>query len=217
MDVAAELGYKLDPRQGKKFPVMVKTDSFGRKIDSIVICRPGNNEMMGYFRHRGGKGNVIRFISENKNELSKYGDSVYRIMAHFAHLPSSEISTSSQWSQLETQAKPFSMDGYSIETLKGREDLMSNLFKTRNISLETVRVFSDNLIRVSHWQNPKKEGEDRWLAINLGFPYRIPGNEEIVGLELRGYNSNANICPCPNFENAKQKAIELIQSMRHDT
>ena len=30
-------------------------------------------------------------------------------------------------------------------------------------------------------------------------------------------NSNANICPCPNFENAKQKAIELIQSMRHDT
>jgi len=188
MDVAAELGYKLDLRQGRKFPVMVKTDSFGRKIDSIVICNPGNNERMGYFRHAGGKGNVIGFITENQNELSQYGNSVYRIMAHFANIQPAEIATDSKWSKPETQSKPFSMDGYSIETLKGREEIMTGLFKTRNIALETVRVFSNNLIRVSHWQNPKKDGQNKWLAINLGFPYRIPGNDEIVGLELRGFN-----------------------------
>ena len=50
MDVAAELGYKLDIKQGRKFPVMVKTDGSGRKIDSIVICNPGNNDRMGFFR-----------------------------------------------------------------------------------------------------------------------------------------------------------------------
>ena len=188
MDVASELGYKLDLKQGKKFPVMVKTDGMGRKIDSIVICNPGNNEKMGYFRHAGGKGNVIGFISENKNELARYGNSVYSIMAHFARIETTQISTRSQWNDENTKAKPFSLDNYSIETLKGREFLMAALFRSRNIALDTVKVFSENLIKVSHWQPSKKEGQDRWMAENLGFPYRIPGNREIVGLELRGYN-----------------------------
>ena len=188
MDVAAELGYKLDLRQGKKFPVMVKTDGRGNKLDSIVICNPGNNEQMGYFRHAGGKGNVIGFISENKNELAKYGNSVYRIMAHFAKMAPTKIAETEKWNNTNREPKPFSLDKYSIESLKGREYLVENILQPRKISLETAGVFSDNLIRVSHWQKGKKDDQQKWLAINLGFPYRIPGNNKIVGLELRGWN-----------------------------
>ena len=188
MDVAAELGYKLDLKQGRKFPVMVKTDGNGRKIDSIVICNPANNDRMGFFRHAGGKGDVINFVRENQNELSKYGNSVYRILAHFAGAETNQVETLTKWENENKNAKPFNLDNYSIETLKNRENIMGPLFNTRHISLDTVKVFSDNLMKVSHWQPSKKEGQDRWLAINLGFPYRVPGNSEIVGLELRGYN-----------------------------
>ncbi len=187
MDVATTLGYQLDIKQGKKFPVMVKTDGSGHKIDSIVICNPGNNERMGYFRHAGGKGNTIDFITENKNELAQYGNSVYKIMVHFANGAKPEASTQQQWVNENNKTKPFSLNDYSIETLKGREFLMAPLFRSRNISLDTVAVFSDNLMKISHWQPSKREGQDRWMAENLGFPYRIPGNQEIVGLELRGF------------------------------
>ena len=188
MDVAAELGYKLDIKQGRKFPVMVKTDGSGRKIDSIVICNPGNNDRMGFFRHKGGKGDVVNFVRENQNELSRFGNSTYRILAHFAGAETSQLETSAKWTEENKNAKPFSLDSYSIETLKGREFLMEQLFKSRKIHLSTVKVFSENLMRVSHWQESKREGQDRWMAINLGFPYRVPGSSDIVGLELRGYN-----------------------------
>ena len=188
MDVAAELGYKLDIKQGRKFPVMVKTDSAGHKLDSIVICNPGNNDRMGYFRHKGGKGDVVNFIRENQNELSRHGNSVYRILAHFAGAETTQLETRNKWADDNKKDKAFSLENYSIETLKEREFLMEYLFKTRNISLNTVRVFSENLMKVSHWQPSKKEGQESWMAINLGFPYRIPGNNEIVGLELRGNN-----------------------------
>ena len=188
MDVAAELGYKLDIKQGRKFPVMVKTDGSGRKIDSIVICNPGNNDRMGFFRHKGGKGDVVNFVRENQNELSRFGNSTYRILAYFAGAETSQLETSAKWTEENKNAKPFSLDNYSIETLKGREFLMEQLFKSRKIHLSTVKVFSENLMRVSHWQESKREGQDRWMAINLGFPYRVPGSSDIVGLELRGYN-----------------------------
>lgn len=189
MEVAADLGYKLDPKMGRKFPVMVKTDGRGQKIDSIVICNPGNNDKMGYFRHAGGKGDVISLVRENQNELSKHGNSVYRILLHYAGAENeAKIENRSLWEDDKYKAKPFSLDNYSVETLKDREYLMQKLFQSRGISLDTVKVFSDNLFKVSHWQPSKKDGQDRWMATNLGFPYRVPGNDEIVGLELRGFN-----------------------------
>lgn len=193
MDVAAELGYKLDPKQGMKFPNMVKTDGSGRKIDSIIICNPGNNEKMGFFRHAGGKGNTINFIEENKNELSRFGNTVYQIMTHFARMDAKEIEQRTQWNEENAKTKPFSLDNYTIETLKGREELMMPLFRARNITIDTVKVFSDNLLRVSHWQPSKIEGQDRWMARNLGFPYRIPGNNEMVGLELRNNHFKSKV------------------------
>lgn len=189
MEVAAELGYKLDIKMGRKFPVMVKTDGAGRKIDSIVICNPGNNDKMGYFRHAGGKGDVIDLIKENQNELSKHGNSLYRILLYYAKADNApKIENSSLWNDEKNNTRPFSLDNYSIETLKGREYIMQKLFQSRAISLQTAKVFSENLLKVSHWQPSKREGQDRWMATNLGFPYRVPGNDEIVGLELRGFN-----------------------------
>ncbi|MBR0538872.1 MAG: toprim domain-containing protein [Bacteroidales bacterium] len=189
MEVAADLGYKLDIKQGRKFPVMVKTDGMGRKIDSIVICNPGNNDRMGYFRHAGGKGDVISLIRENQNELARHGNSVYRILLHYAGAENvSKVENRSLWEDEKYKSKPFSLDNYSIETLKEREYVMQKLFQSRALSLETARVFSANLLKVSHWQPSKKDGQDRWMATNLGFPYRVPGNDEIVGLELRGFN-----------------------------
>ena len=109
MDVAAELGYKLDIKQGRKFPVMVKTDSAGHKLDSIVICNPGNNDRMGYFRHKGGKGDVVNFIRENQNELSRHGNSVYRILAHFAGAETTQLETRNKWADDNKKDRAFSL------------------------------------------------------------------------------------------------------------
>ena len=186
MDVAAELGYKLNMKDGMKWPVMVKTDGAGQKLDSIVICHPAQNSTMGYFRHAGGKGDVISFVRENQNELSRYGNSVYRILLHFANMEQQAIQkTNNDWKNGQYNTKDFDLSSYCLESLKNREILMEFIFKARGITQETARVFSDNLLRVTHWQPSRKEGEKPWLATNLGFPYRIPGHSEIVGLELR--------------------------------
>ena len=189
MDVATELGYKLVRSDGLKWPTMVKTDGGGRKMDSIVICHPESNENMGYFRHGGNSGDVISFVKEHLNELAHYGKTEIEILKRLSKIEDrqKDIPTAARYVRDNYTDKKFDLSGYNLESIKNREYMMAFIFRARGISQETARVFSDNLIRVTHWVKSNKEGEKPWLATNLGFPYRVPGQRDIVGLELR-YN-----------------------------
>lgn len=187
MEVAAELGYKLVKSDGLKWPTMVKTDGGGRKIDSIVICHPESNENMGFFRHGGNSGDVINFVREHLNELQHYGKTEIEILKNLSKVEDKQkdISTAATWVRENYKNRKFDLSGYNLESLKNRVYLMNFLLKARGINQRTAELFSDNLIRVTHWVRSNKEGEKPWLATNLGFPYRVPGQKDIVGLELR--------------------------------
>ena len=182
--VAQELGYVLDRRQGIKFPNFVKYDGMGKKIDSIIITHKDHPEQMGYFRHIGGKGDVITFIQENLNALSRYGKTVREVLAALSGEPSGEVELDFHSNRNEN-SQPFDLSKFAIETLENRMYLMRSMFESRHISIETAEKFSKNLLRVCYAQTSRKDPSRTWIARDLGFPYRIPGDSRMVGLELR--------------------------------
>lgn len=191
MQVAIELGYKYDARDGKTQPAFVKHDINGIEIDKIYIKNPQNNSIQGYWRRsltgKNSSGDLIGFVRENlslfpeshgtRNEI----DALNKVLGKLAgvamqpeYIMKTFVDKYKNW-----ENKPFILDRYERETDNVNSEM--KFFSQRGISREMAELFTKaGAIELI------KDKESKWNFKNLGFPYRVPGKEEIVGYEVRG-------------------------------
>ena len=189
-DVAYSLGYRIDRNAGVgKFVEMALTDSRGNTMDKIIISHPEDKGKQHYFhRVSGGSGSVVDFIKENLGTFFTTGttewEKIIEVLCKFANEPIPECRTAVYRDQygLSDSQKKFDASRYEIEpSSKDLYHLMSFL-EGRSISLETARVFSPFIDCIRDTARDMKYP-------NLGFPYRRPGEPEVVGYEIRGYGT----------------------------
>lgn len=188
IEILVRWGYKYDKSKGAVSPNFVLRDEQGKEIDRVVITHPQEPEKQGYWRRGGAKGDLISFIREHQNQFPVVGrnevDTVNKVLAllmgqDFPGKPSLPRSNDNHpfdlnaYVDIQGIRAPQPFDLATIERLPGEEhiDQLIGFFATRGITKETVETFAPYI---------------ELVGINIGFPYRVPGSEEVVGYELRG-------------------------------
>lgn len=185
-DLLSDGGYKLNRRDGLKYPCYVKLDSDGRRIrgDKFVVTHDGkccfHPPVMRTY-------NVISLIKEfpemfKESSQGYSGDRlVNAVCRRILNMPVERNDLNI--SDMRRQVKPFDINDYSITYFDGsdRETFKTfyPYFKRRGISLMTESMFQKHFFVTSITD---KNGN---TFTNLSFPLRIPGKPEIVGLEQR--------------------------------
>lgn len=193
MQVALELGYKYDREKGRSQPHFVLHDGNGNEIDSIYIKNPGNPSIQGYWRRgasgRENSGDLIGFVRENlrffpetasaRNEI----DAINKVLSRMAGISMDAREALNRFVEANRgwEARPFNIERYEREMLGERNmDAAMRFLAPRKISRETADMFKNSMELV-------KDKEGRFSFRNIGFPYRRPGEKEIVGYEIRGF------------------------------
>lgn len=190
-DVASYLGYKVNPKAGTRglYLEMVMPDGKGGKTDTIVINRKGSKRWETYFHRDGKGGSVIDFVRENLRSLgvSAGGDewkSIFDAFRKFTNLPEDAYTKDLSLLEWQKNKTPPAFDSSRYESVPVTEDMDAAklIFGQRALTEDTIRTFAPwiELIRnkTSSFQHP-----------SLGFPYREPGSDKIVGYEVRGYGT----------------------------
>lgn len=192
-DIAYSLGYRLDRKAGVgRYIEMVLPDGNGKSKDTIIIKNPNNKTDQTFFRRNGAKGgDVISLIRENINSFNVAGrnewDIVSKVMLKFSNTPMPENGDSSYLREAGyTDPKKFDPNRYEVEPIEKNMKHVMSYFRQRNITEETVREFAPFLRRI------KDLRMTQYPYFNIGFPYTEPGQDKIVGYEIRGYNGFKN-------------------------
>jgi hypothetical protein len=192
MQVAVKLGYKFDRSKGLTQPHFVLRDSEGRERDSIYIKHPQNYAIQGYWRRSALEsrqtGDLITFVRENLDSFSEAAgcrnetDGINRVLASLSGMAVSEQDLIRRFAEDNKgwKARPFSPDRWERE--KGNVRQAMRFLSLRKISQDTAELFKDSFEIVTD-----KEKEKKYK--NLAFPYRVPGDDRIVGYELRGFGN----------------------------
>lgn len=185
-EIAEKLGYQLNRRAGTASHLEYKLYFGGTKVDEVLIYK---NEK-GYFSREGigDKGDLIDFVKNRLNmfNLLKNGDD-YEVVKEILcnHIGSSEervfscdIPRSSKGDELVT----FNLENYEIS--KNCKVIYAYLNKIRQLSSSTIADF----VKVGAISTValKKSVNKR---INVAFPFKNLGKDEILNYELRNYNS----------------------------
>ena len=195
-DVAYSLGYRIDRSAGVgKYVEMVLSDGRNNCMDRIIISHPGDKGKQHYFhRASGGGGSVVDFIKENLGQfLTGRGtqwQKIYEVLCKFANEPVTECSVEAYKNKygFNDSQKNFDASRFSVEPAgKDMYHLMTFL-EARKISLDTACVFSPFIHCVRDKQRDMKYP-------NLGFPYQRPGEDRVLGYEIRGYGSFKSKAP----------------------
>ena len=180
IEVARHLGYELDISKGTKSPSYVLEGSEGSH-DRIYIKNPNIPGMQGYWR-RGTmeKGDVIDFVRENLDKfsvVSAYNDTdkLNKVLHGFANHFFSSPTEDKAYKELFTPKK-FEESRWIIDDNSYHRD---RLLEGRGIDRYSSSIFA-NHIRLIRDANAKNK------YVNLGFPYRVPGKDKLVGYEIRG-------------------------------
>lgn len=193
--VLEELGYKLDKSKGRSVPSYVLLDANKKEMDRVYIFKPNDNANSNYFRRnpgpgRGRGGDVVGFIRENISSFPEYVgarnevDAVNRVCYRFCGvLPSTDESQADK-AYISRPVQPFSLEAFDREL--GNWQKAMRFFKERGIEEHTAQLFKDNFELVRDTRSNKTA----WH--NLGFPYRRPGEPDIVGYEIRGFGTFKN-------------------------
>ena len=192
-DIAFALGYRLDRKAGVgRYIEMILADNDGRIKDTIIIKNPRDKANQMYFRRNGARGgDVIVFIRENANAFNERGrnewDTVARVLAKYANAPIPEYGDSSYlYKAGYTESQIFDPNRFETKRIDGEIRQVMPYFQQRGISEDTVTVFSSNIHKVKDLKMAQ------YPYFNIGFPYREPGRDEVVGYEVRGFNGFKN-------------------------
>lgn len=184
IDVASFLGYQYDRSKGVTQPSFVLTDGGGTVLDRIYVKNPNDNSHQGYWRRNGvnNTGDVISFVKENIDKFGVSGrnelDMVNKVLHKFAG-KDFETPASIEYKQHSKTSQTFNPERWEqIHSPQVRD----KIFSARNISTYTTIAFS----KFIHIVQDKEQGGK---YSNVGFPYSIPGEDKIVGYELRGVNN----------------------------
>lgn len=190
IQVALELGYRFDRSKGRSQPSFVKYDDHGKEIDRIYVKNPQNNAIQGYWRRSltngNNSGDLIGFVKENISEFPEYisarneVDAINKVLARMAGVvvDNNELMNKFMDSLKERPVKPFSLDRYEREP--GNVNSAMKFLLPRGIEKETAELFRNNFEMIRD-----KEGKADFK--NLAFPFRIPGEDKVVGYEIRGF------------------------------
>ena len=180
IQVAVDLGYKLDKQKGKVSPVFKLFDTNQNKIDEIVIKEPTDFSRQHYFDRNQKGGDLISFIKNHIDQFPQFQHSnpyvkINMILSHYANTPYSPVYTNSL--DLIRKGKDFDLSGYSVGQAKLTD--LTYLTNERNISPETVQKFLPFIKMV-------RENDKQYT--NIAFPYQVPGADQITNFELRNYD-----------------------------
>lgn len=194
MQVALELGYKYDREKGRTQPHFVLQDAHGKEIDSIYIKNPQNPSIQGYWRRgasgRNNTGDLIGFVKEHlqsfpetanaRNEI----DAINKILSRMAGISLDTREALNRFAEVNRGwvARPFNINRYERERLNDNNmDAAMRFLTPRKITRETADTFKKFIELI-------KDKEGKCNFRNIGFPYIRPGERNIVGYEIRGFN-----------------------------
>ena len=187
-DIAYSLGYRVNRKAGVgKYLEMALVDERGKHIDSIVIRHPKDKASQSYFRHNGrGGGDVIAFVMENLGSFSDTGinewDKLGHVLSRFADEPVEETADGKYLERMGFKQEKFDPSRYEVQPITEHLKNGMNYMLPRGFSEDTVKTFAPYIVRLMDKQSAN------FKDFNLGFPYREPGKDEVVGYEIRGYN-----------------------------
>lgn len=188
-DLAYHLGYRLDRTAGVgRFIEMSLPDNNGGSRDTIVISHPNEKENQTFFHRTTGRGgDAISFIRENVHNFGVAGkndwDVVTKVMCKFANEPIPDYGNSAYLVKAGyTGTQQFDQSRYQMNPFSGTNRIIMAEMNRRNISNDTLHTFAPALVEIKDTHNTRFNG------FSLGFPYREPGKDKIVGAEIRGYN-----------------------------
>lgn len=185
--VVKELGYVQDLAAGKKVPAYVLKDG-NIEIDKVYITNKTDNDNSLFWRRNPGPGrvkygDVIEFIRENLRSFSESAgarnevDAINKICQRLSNTPYEQENSGQYMSDGTTRV----FDIKQYDRLVDDWEKSMRFFQPRGIDASTVKLFKDNFELIRDEKNPKM----KWH--NLGFPYRRPGEPNIVGYEIRGF------------------------------
>lgn len=185
-DLLSDGGYKLNRRDGMKYPCFVRLDNDGRRIrgDKFVVTNEGRTCFHPPVMRTYNAISLIKEFPEMFKESTQgySGDRlVNAVCRRILNMPPEheEVNVNAERKQI----KPFDINDYSITRFNNndRETFKTfyPYFKRRGISLMTESMFKKHFFVAS---TTDKNGN---TFTNLSFPLRIPGKPDIVGLEQR--------------------------------
>lgn len=180
-DVAYQLGYRLDRRAGVgRYIEMVSANG----DDKIIIKKPRNKAEQTFFRRNGlGGGDAVTFIREHLAEFHEYGrnewESVARVLARMANEPLPDRMEMKYTDH--SKGGNFDADRYEVIPASERMKEVMAFLVPRGLRRDTLEFFAPHLSLVRDKQR------DGVSYVNLGFPYRVAGQDKVVGYELRGF------------------------------
>ena len=187
-DVAYYLGYQVNRQAGVgRFIEMVLPDGNGGHSDSIVIREPHDKANQFYFRHKGfGKGDVIAFIQENINRFNETGrnqwEIVGKVLMRLANEPMPEINVDSYLGRVSYPGRQsFEPERWETQPMSDHVRNALQFMAPRGFNQFTAETFAPYIVRIRDTQS------ESYKEFNIGFPYRVPGNDEVVGYEIRGF------------------------------
>lgn len=176
IDVASSLGYALDKSKGLKQPSFVLSQD-GGEVDRIYIKNPYNPEIQGFWRREGNKGDVISFVRENLDRFGVVGyndwDMINKILHSFANHDYTAPRT--EYKQLYTPPVFDPNRWVKVSNTYYRDRILEG----RGIDRYSSTIFADHIHII-------KDANAEKSYVNIGFPYRKPGETEVIGYEIRG-------------------------------
>jgi len=189
-DLLVDAGYSLNRRDGLRYPSYVRMGSDGRRVRGDKFIVTGNG--LCCFQPPEQKNyNVISFIKEHPHFFSEYTPGmntdrlVNLVCNRLLNQPIDMSFSVVGVGKKERSEKAFDLQAYrQLDFRKDDWDSQKAFypyFKSRGITLDTQRAFSD------HFFIAMREVPNGKTYTNLSFPLRKPNEPEtIVGLEERG-------------------------------
>lgn len=182
IDVATYLGYQFDRSKGVAQPSFVLPSGTGEVLDRIYIKNPNDSSRQGYWRREGinNSGDVISFVRENIDKFGVVGnnelDTINKVLHRFAGQEFEFKDKQREYQAYSHTTQTFDpsrwVEGISPQT-------RDRIFSARNIDSHTLLTFAPYIHSVQDTHQDRK-------YTYVAFPYTLPGDDKLVGYELRG-------------------------------
>lgn len=187
-DVLNYAGYRLNKRDGLRYPTYVRIDSDGRRVhgDKFVVMPGGNTCFRPPVQQSYNVISLIKGFPElfpESAEGKQGAELVNAVCRQILNLPA-ESRVDDKILSAHRDIKPFDIKDYDTVVFQKHDmDTVKKFcpyFKSRAISIDTQSDFARSFVLAS------KDADGGKTFTNLSFLLRIPGKPTIVGFEERG-------------------------------
>ena len=185
VQVAESLGYEFNRKAGRN-PLEYKHQDH----NTIVISNPKGRQRYFTRHETENKGSVIDFVKHRLSLFNEYyskeSEGINKVLASFAGVPhlsggqarlsGGQTFTSPSKKIWLSEKKAFNLKDFRLSNPEPKDLLY--LSNHRGINKATLEAFILHIQLVKARHKPTS---------NIGFPYQVPGRNEIVGFELVNY------------------------------